>query len=54
MVLKIITSELELRGYLSQYFGFIDKRSFLEESAVIVDYIESIGFECLLVDIYTC
>ena len=42
---KIIPSELELRGYLSQYCGFIDKRSFLEESAEIVDYIESIGFE---------
>ncbi len=36
---KIIPSELELRGYLSQYCGFIDKRSFLEESAEIVDYI---------------
>lgn len=42
---KIIPSELELRGYLSQYCRFIDKRSFLEESAEIVDYIESIGFE---------
>ena len=42
---EILPSELELRGYLSQYCGFIDKRSFLEESAEIVDYIESIGFE---------
>jgi uncharacterized protein (TIGR02145 family) len=42
---KIIPSELELRGYLSQYCQFIDKRSFIEESAEIVDYIESIGFE---------
>ena len=42
---KIIPSELELRGYLSQYCGFIDKRSFTEESAEINDYIESIGFE---------
>jgi hypothetical protein len=43
---EIIPSELELRGYLSQYCEFIEERSFFtEESAEINDYIKSIGFE---------
>jgi hypothetical protein len=30
---KIIPGELELKGYLYQLLGFIDKRSFLDTSA---------------------
>ena len=42
---KIIPSELELRGYLNQCCQYTGKRSYLEESEMIVDYIESKGFE---------
>ena len=42
---KIIPSEFELRGYLNQCCQYTGKRSYLEESEMIVDYIESKGFE---------
>jgi hypothetical protein len=41
---KIIPDELELKGYLNQCCQYIDNRAFLEDSAIIVDYIESKGF----------
>ena len=42
---EILPSELELRGYLSEYCQFFGKRNFLKDSSEMVDYIESIGFE---------
>jgi uncharacterized protein (TIGR02145 family) len=40
---KITPGELELKGYLYQLLGFIDKRSFLELAAIISDYMETEG-----------
>ena len=42
---KIKPSELELRGYLYQLCSYIDKRSFVQESYEVANYIESEGID---------